>query len=143
MNKTSFLLLLCLFTLTQSVSQSQVLSCVRNQIGKPYVSGGIGPNSFDCCGLAYYCHNKGIPNGPSYQASGNGIPIPKYKVQPGDLMFWRCDDSNKNAITHTSICTGNGKMIHAPKPGDVVKEVQYKGVDYWESRFASAKRYWK
>ena len=28
-----------------------VISCAEKQLGKPYVWGAIGPNSFDCSGL--------------------------------------------------------------------------------------------
>ena len=134
-----YLLLVFLFALTQSVTQRQVIDCARNQIGKPYVYGAAGPNSFDCSGLAYYCHNSGIPRTASAQASGNGRTIAKGSVQPGDLMFWNTMGSG---VGHTTICSGNGKMIHAPTSGQNVKEVTYKGNNYWEPKFVSAKRYW-
>ena len=134
-----YLLLVFLFALTQSVSQRQVIDCVRNQIGKPYVYGAAGPNSFDCSGLAYYCHNSAIPRTASAQAAGSGITIAKGSVQPGDLMFWNTMGSG---VGHTTICSGNGKMIHAPTTGQNVKEVTYKGNNYWEPRYVSSKRYW-
>ena len=134
-----YLLLVFLFALTQSVTQRQVIDCARNQLGKPYVYGAAGPNSFDCSGLAYYCHNSGIPRTASAQASGNGRTIAKGSVQPGDLMFWNTMGSG---VGHTTICSGNGKMIHAPTSGQNVKEVTYKGNNYWEPKFVSAKRYW-
>ena len=139
MSKLSFLICLFLFALTQSVTQKAVIDCVRKQLGKPYIYGTAGPSSFDCSGLAYYCHNSGIPRTASAQAAGNGKSIAKANVQSGDLMFWNTSGSG---VSHTTICSGSGKMIHAPKTGDVVKEVSYKGNSYWEPRFVSAKRYW-
>ena len=140
MNKLQFFVCLLLFALTQSVSQSQVISCVRQQLGKPYVYGAAGPNSFDCSGLAYYCHGSSIPRTAAAQSAGSGKTINKANVQPGDLMFW---NTSGNGVSHTTICSGNGNMIHAPKTGDVVKEVAYKGNSYYEPRFVNAKRYWK
>ena len=135
-----FLLLFFLFALTQSVTQRQVIDCARNQLGKPYVYGAAGPNSFDCSGLAYYCHGSSIPRTAAAQSAGSGKTIKKANVQPGDLMFW---NTSGNGVSHTTICSGNGNMIHAPKTGDVVKEVAYKGNSYYEPRFVNAKRYWK
>jgi cell wall-associated NlpC family hydrolase len=112
------------------VTQRQVVDCVRKQIGKPYILYTAGPNSFDCSGLAYYCHNNAIPRACKAQASGNGKSIKKANVQAGDLMFWNCDGSG--TPSHTTICVGNGKMIHAPNKGQNVKEVTYKGNAYWE-----------
>ncbi|TOK89615.1 hypothetical protein CGI09_29555, partial [Vibrio parahaemolyticus] len=36
-----------------------VISIAEQQIGKPYVWGGKGPNSFDCSGLMYYAFLNG------------------------------------------------------------------------------------
>ena len=38
----------------------KIVRCVKSQVGKPYVYGAAGPNSFDCSGLDYYCHGKSI-----------------------------------------------------------------------------------
>ena len=54
-------------------------------------------------------------------------------------MFW---NTTGNGVSHTSICSGNGKMVHIPKNGNTAKEVTYKGNAYWEPRFVCAKRYW-
>ncbi|NDA03004.1 MAG: NlpC/P60 family protein, partial [Burkholderiaceae bacterium] len=36
-------------------------------------------------------------------------------MQPGDLIF------SRTPIGHVAIYIGNGKMVHAPRRGDVVK----------------------
>ena len=42
-----------------------IIHIVKQQIGKPYVWGATGPNSFDCSGLFYYAMvQTGIPNPP-------------------------------------------------------------------------------
>ena len=129
MNKLALLLCLSFLALTQSVSQKEVVRCANDQIGKPYSSGGVGPDEFDCSGLAYYCHGKAIPRVSSAQASGSGQSIAYKDVQPGDLMFW--DTEGKGSVTHTTICIGGGEMIHAPKPNDKVKKATYLNNSYW------------
>ncbi|MBA3489300.1 MAG: C40 family peptidase [Longispora sp.] len=37
------------------------------------------------------------------------------QLQPGDLVFWFSD------LHHMGIYIGEGRVIHAPHPGDVVK----------------------
>ena len=133
-----FLFLLAIIALSNCVSQKKVIRCAKDQIGKPYSWGGYGPDSFDCSGLAYYCHNYEIPRVASDQSRGNGKSISKSNLKGGDLMFWNTDGSG---VSHTSIYIGGGKMIHAPKPGDYVKEVPSSS-SYWDPKFVNAKRYW-
>ena len=133
-----FLYLFALITLSYWVSQKEVVRCVKDQLGKPYVYGAAGPDSFDCSGLAYYCHNKAIPRTASAQSSGSGRSIAKSSLQAGDLMFW---NTGGNGVSHTTVYIGGGRMIHAPKTGDVVKEVASSS-SYWDPKFVNAKRYW-
>lgn len=119
-------------------SQKEIVRCFKSQVGKPYVYGAAGPNSFDYSGLAYYCHGKSIPRVSSDQARG-GIYVSKSNLQPGDLMFW--DTEVNGTVGHTTIYIGNGKMIHAPQPGEFVKETSISG-SYWDPRYVTARRYW-
>ena len=139
MKTLSIFIFLFLFALTQCVSQNAVVNCVKKQMDKPYVWGAIGPNSYDCSGLAYYCHNQAIPRVASDQAAGNGRTISKNSVAPGDLMFW---NTSGNGVSHTTVCIGNGYMIHASSSAGKVIKTMYKGNTYWEPRFVTAKRYW-
>ena len=129
-------LLILSFTLISSKSAAAVVQCAKNQLGKSYVYGAAGPNTFDCSGLAYYCFDKAIPRTSSAQASsgsaGNG--------SAGDLVFF--DTAGKGSVTHTGICIGSGQMIHAPKTGDVVKAVTFSGNTYWQPKLKGYRRYW-
>src|SRR5690606_9547269 len=40
---------------------------------------------------------------------------------PGDLVFFSDDPFNWRAIGHVGIYVGDGRMVHAPSSGDVVK----------------------
>jgi cell wall-associated NlpC family hydrolase len=86
------------------------------QVGEPYVYGGAGPNSWDCSGLtmmAWKAAGVSLPHGAKAQYASTPH-ISKSELQPGDLIFFY------NPIHHVGIYAGNDKVVHAPKPGDVV-----------------------
>lgn len=130
----------------QSTNQSNsnkvkaVISMAKAQLGKPYVWGATGPNSFDCSGFTAYVlkHGAGvtIPR-VSYMQASAGKHVSKSNLQPGDLVFF--DTMNKGRISHVGLYIGNGQMIHAPKPGDVVK-VQNINNNYYNSKYVTARR---
>lgn len=118
-----------------------IASLVESKLGCPYEWGAAGPNSFDCSGLAYWAHQQvgiSIPRVSSDQGA-SGTPISVGDLQPGDLMFY--DTAGSGSITHTTIYVGGTSMIHAPKPGDVVKYTDM-NYDYWTTKFKGARRYW-
>jgi hypothetical protein len=90
------------------------------QLGKPYVYGKDGPDSFDCSGLVEYVYSKigvKLPRVVADQAY-IGNYIEKENLRFGDIVFFSNDGIN---LTHAGIYIGSGYMIHAPKSGDVVK----------------------
>eukprot|EP00703_Trepomonas_sp_PC1_P000456 JAP96150.1 NlpC/P60 family protein [Trepomonas sp. PC1] len=106
-----------------TVLQNAVTDCAQKQLGKPYVFGATGPNSFDCSGLAQYCYKqagKSIPRGATAQCQ-SGTAVSESAGQPGDLVCF-----NQPNSPHVGIFFGVNQMIHAPKPGDVVKRSTYK-----------------
>ncbi|WP_330355814.1 NlpC/P60 family protein [Streptomyces chartreusis] len=96
----------------------KTLAFARSQIGKPYVWGATGPDSYDCSGLtqaAWKAAGVDIPR-VTYDQVNAGTTVPLSSAQPGDLVFFYDD------VTHVGIYIGNGMMIHAPKPGAYVRE---------------------
>ncbi|WP_432192006.1 NlpC/P60 family protein [Streptomyces sp. bgisy027] len=96
----------------------KALAFARSQIGKPYVWGATGPDSYDCSGLtqaAWKAAGVDIPR-VTYDQVNAGTTVPLSSAQPGDLVFFYDD------VTHVGIYIGNGMMIHAPKPGTYVRE---------------------
>ena len=87
-----------------------IVSRAYSQLGKPYVWGACGPNSFDCSGFVSYCLTG------SYSRLGTTLTFMGWtrvsNPQPGDVV---------TKATHCGIYIGNGQMIHAPHTGDVVK----------------------
>lgn len=87
-----------------------IVSRAYSQLGKPYVWGAYGPDSFDCSGFVSYCLTG------SYTRLGTTLTFMGWtrvsNPQPGDVV---------TTATHCGIYIGNGQMIHAPHTGDVVK----------------------
>lgn len=96
----------------------KALAFARAQVGKPYVCGATGPDSYDCSGLtqaAWRAAGFTLPRTTSDQVNA-GTTVPLSDIQPGDLVFFYED------ISHVGLYLGNGMMIHAPKPGAYVRE---------------------
>ncbi|MFJ6636660.1 NlpC/P60 family protein [Streptomyces sp. NPDC091376] len=103
---------------TYAAKAEKVLSFARAQIGKPYVWGATGPSSFDCSGLtqaAWKAAGVDLPRTTWDQVKA-GQSVATADLLPGDLVFFYDD------ISHVGIYIGDGKMIHAPKPGANVRE---------------------
>ncbi|MFG2464212.1 NlpC/P60 family protein [Streptomyces canus] len=97
---------------------AKALAFVRAQIGKPYVWGATGPDSYDCSGLtqaAWKAAGVDLPR-VTYDQVNAGTTVSLADAQPGDLVFFYDD------ISHVGLYIGNGMMIHAPKPGAYVRE---------------------
>lgn len=99
--------------------REQLVNEAYRHIGKPYVWGGKGPNSFDCSGLTRYVYlqvtNKDI-GGWTVPQESSGTVKSVSEAQPGDLLFW----GNRGQSYHVAISIGSGKYIHAPQPGQNV-----------------------
>ena len=93
------------------------LAWARKQLGKPYVFGATGPDSFDCSGLTLGAWKAaGVSLDRVSQAQfRNGRAVSKSDLQPGDLVFFYDD------LSHVALYAGNGTIIHAARPGTNVK----------------------
>jgi len=89
----------------------------RRQLGKPYLWGAGGPNSFDCSGLTSWAWRAGGVSLPhSSQAQfGATSRVPVSQVQPGDLLFYG------SPIHHVGIYVGGGTMVEASHAGTPVR----------------------
>ncbi|WFB86311.1 MULTISPECIES: C40 family peptidase [Streptomyces] len=96
----------------------KALAFAQAQIGKPYVWGATGPGSYDCSGLtqaAWKAAGVTLPR-TTYDQVNAGTTVSVSQAQPGDLVFFYDD------ISHVGLYVGDGKMVHAPKPGAYVRE---------------------
>ncbi|MDF5754756.1 C40 family peptidase [Spongiactinospora sp. TRM90649] len=107
-----------------SVAQIETaLKAAVSKLGRPYVWGAEGPDTFDCSGLVQWAYAQAGVRMPrvTHQQWVTGPQIPLSQAQPGDLIFWRHDPTNPGYISHVAIYWGNGQMLQAPRTGDVVK----------------------
>ncbi|MEO3789854.1 C40 family peptidase [Nonomuraea sp. B10E15] len=108
------------YTGPASGNAAAVLRFAFAQVGKPYVFGGTGPGGYDCSGLtqaSWRAAGVSLPRTTWAQwAWGASRKVSLNALQPGDLIF-------SEGLGHVSIYAGNGKIVHAPQTGDVVKVV--------------------
>jgi cell wall-associated NlpC family hydrolase len=102
-----------------------------NKLGSPYEWAAAGPSRFDCSGLTMWAWARGGVSLPhSSQAQYDVLRhVSQSDTQPGDLVFFG------SPIHHVGIYIGGGRMISAPRTGDVVK-IQ----DAFRSDYAGAAR---
>jgi cell wall-associated NlpC family hydrolase len=101
------------------------------QVGKPYVWGAAGPDSFDCSGLMQYAYSAAgiaLPHSSSAQST-MGVAVSRDQLQPGDLVFFY------SPVSHVGMYIGNGQMVHAATSGEPVKVVSLDSMpDYNSAR---------
>lgn len=111
---------------------SAIVAEAYKHIGKPYVWGAKGPNTFDCSGFTRYVYLQVTGRdigGWTVPQEGAGTIIPVSQAQPGDLYFW----GSRGSSYHVAIALGGGSYIHAPQPGESVK---VSSVAYFAPSFA-------
>ncbi|MET7637564.1 NlpC/P60 family protein [Streptomyces sp. NPDC005438] len=106
-----------------SAKARKVIDFAKKQLGKPYVWGATGPNSYDCSGLTLDAWSEAGVQLPrtTWDQVEVGTKVSKSSMLPGDLVFFYDD------ISHVGIYVGGGQMIHAPKPGT---NIRYESIDY-------------
>ena len=126
----------------QSVSTkaSELVVDAMGFLGVPYKRGGNNAETgFDCSGFvrAMYKQSVGLilPRRAEQQAAATQN-IEKSELKPGDLVFF---NTLKRTFSHVGIYVGQGRFIHAPKPGAEVRVDSMSG-SYWASRFDGARR---
>ncbi len=100
------------------------------QLGKPYIWGGNGPQGYDCSGLALASWENGASVGfarvanDQYETAGN--PVALTQLQAGDLVFWGYVQSDWTSVYHTAIYVGGDFIVESTG-----NHVQLNWVDQW------------
>src|SRR5690348_13185841 len=105
-----------------STQAEKVVAFAYAQIGKPYVFGASGPDSYDCSGLTSAAWaSVGISIPRTSQEQWASLPhVPTADMQPGDILVF-------NGAGHVGIYVGGGMMIDAPHTGLNVQKVALSG----------------
>ncbi|NMH98918.1 C40 family peptidase [Pseudonocardia acidicola] len=99
------------------------ISFALGEVGKPYVWGATGPNTYDCSGLmlrAFQAAGIELPRVSRDQFNAGGH-VPVRDAQPGDLLFYATDPSDPSTIHHVMLYMGDGQMVEAPYSGESVR----------------------
>ena len=112
---------------TQAVATA--ISFAEQQVGKPYLWGGTGPDAFDCSGLVMMAYRTaGISlERTSQDQWATEQRVPASAVQPGDLVFFAGSDGTTTSPGHVGLVIGNGKMIEAYATGFPIRVASYIG----------------
>jgi peptidoglycan DL-endopeptidase CwlO len=108
-----------------SSGADRAVAYVRAQLGKPYVYGGAGPDSFDCSGLTMRAWQAGGVRTLTHSARAQYRATSRVAygdLRPGDLIFWSRAEGDPATIYHVGMYIGAGRMIHAPNPSRPVEE---------------------
>lgn len=97
----------------------KAIEFATTQVGDPYVWGATGPDAWDCSGLmlrAWAAAGVQIPRVSRDQATF-GEKVTRAELRPGDLVFYF------TPVSHVAMYIGDGKIVHAPRPGKTVEIV--------------------
>ncbi|MEV6200227.1 C40 family peptidase [Streptomyces sp. NPDC051771] len=107
-------------TQVASGSAAAIVAFAKAQVGDAYVSGGTGPNSWDCSGLVQAAYREAGIDLPriSYSQSSMGTSVSLSNLQPGDILYW----GSRSGSYHVAIYVGGGKYVGAQNPSTGVVE---------------------
>ena len=110
-------------------------------VGKPYLFGGSNPDTgFDCSGLVQYVlEQSGVKKLPrtSREMYDYSSPVDTDSLVVGDLLFFQTN--NANQINHVGIYVGEGRFIHSPSTGNVIR-LDKLAQNYWQKAFVGGRR---
>ena len=97
------------------MSGQDIVNCAKKYLGVPYVFGGTTTKGFDCSGLVQHVYKEfgHVLSRTTSQQINNGWEVGRNELLPGDLVF--------PSSGHVTIYIGDNQVIHAPRPGQVVK----------------------
>lgn len=127
---------------SQAVSDTAngLVSTAFGFLGVPYKFGGTDTETgIDCSALVMLIYKESLgmvlPRTAAEQAKASQS-IEEKDMKPGDLVFY---NTMKRTFSHVGIYIGDGKFIHAPRTGAIVR-VEEMDQTYWKKRFDGARR---
>lgn len=119
---------------------SNLVTTAFSFLGVPYKFGGTNADTgIDCSALVMLIYKESLgmvlPRTAAEQAKASQS-IDEKDLKPGDLVFY---NTMKRTFSHVGIYVGDGKFIHAPRAGALVR-VEEMNQAYWKKRFDGARR---
>lgn len=96
-----------------------VIQTALAQVGKPYVLGTAGPDTFDCSGLVQWVYKQhGIDTTRTTFTQLDALrKVEPSQVQPGDMIYFQYPWDQHTGILADVNTDGKWDMIHAAAPG--------------------------
>ncbi|MBN8047407.1 C40 family peptidase [Paraclostridium bifermentans] len=123
------------YSVRSQANANQIINFAKQQLGKPYVWGATGPNSFDCSGFIYYVFSQngyGISRTSVAGYWGDSSIQKVSTAKAGDLIFFKGTYGGTNNPSHIGIMINDSEFIHA---GDNGVAISNKNSSYWSSHF--------
>ena len=106
------------------------IAFARQQLGEPYVLGGMGPRVWDCSGITkasyaaagIYIGTHSATNQFNTMAAERRL-VPLSQAVSGDLMWYTQSSAFNGDKYHVIVYLGGGMMLEAPNPSATVRIV--------------------
>lgn len=119
----------------------ELVNTATRFLGVPYSRGGESVNDgFDCSGLTmavYRLNGLKLPRESARQFRA-GRHVDRQDLKKGDLVFFATDSSRR--VSHVGLYVGDGKFIHAPRPGKTVRVANLNS-SYFNQRYVGGRSY--
>ncbi|MFC9068721.1 C40 family peptidase [Streptomyces harbinensis] len=106
-----------------------MLQVALEQVGKPYVWGGTGPDGFDCSGLIVYAWQQvgyRLSVRISQDMHAISTPVEPGQERPGDLLFSQFgEQAGVPGAAHVLVVVQPGLAVEAPRTGLDVRTRTY------------------
>ena len=117
---------------------SKAVEYARDMLGRPYKFAGDTPAGFDCSGLVQFSYRQAgvaLPHNTEAQRKSSQ-PVRLSSLRRGDLLFF---DQEGKKNSHVGIYLGDGRFVHAPSSGKVVRSDRLDS-PYWKKHLSEARR---
>jgi len=102
----------------------------------PRMEAGTLGDSVNPWGIELFRTIEGVEPRTAREQSRVGTPVKRANLAPGDLVFY---NTRNQPYSHVGMYVGNGRFVHAPKPGAKVR-IERLDTPYWRARYNGGRR---